>query len=76
MSVDAYGPSSSQSLTFYDTEDGDADLLGADTQGSQYEFNLTLASQTQADEPQDNTQNNQNQVNIDINLLRDKSKTN
>ncbi|KAK7086390.1 ATP-dependent helicase NAM7, partial [Halocaridina rubra] len=44
MSVDAYGPSSSQSLTFYDTEEADH-LLGADTQGSEYEFNLTLGSQ-------------------------------
>ena len=48
MSVDAYGPSS-QSLTFLDTEDGDQ-LLGADTQGTEFEFNVgdfTLPSQTQ-----------------------------
>ena len=37
MTVEAYGPSSSsQALTFLDAED--AELLGADTQGSQYEF--------------------------------------
>ena len=44
MSLDAYGQSS-QSLTFYDTEE--SELIGADTQGSEYEFNLTLGSQTQ-----------------------------
>ena len=47
MSVDAYGPSS-QSLTFLDTEDGE--LLGADTQGTDFEYNVgdfTLPSQTQ-----------------------------
>ncbi|KAK7481622.1 hypothetical protein BaRGS_00027138 [Batillaria attramentaria] len=47
MSVDAYGPSS-QTLTFLETEDG-ADLLGADTQGSEFEFtDFTLPSQTQS----------------------------
>lgn len=35
MSVEAYGPSS-QTLTFLDTEE--AELLGADTQGSEFEF--------------------------------------
>ena len=60
MSVDAYGPSS-QSLTFYDTEE--ADLLGADTQGSEYEFHLTLGSQTQTQgDPLDKTQPSQSQV--------------
>ena len=45
MSVEAYGPSS-QTLTFLDTEE--AELLGADTQGSEYEFtDFTLPSQTQ-----------------------------
>jgi hypothetical protein len=40
MSVDAYGPSS-QALTFLDT-----DLLGADTQGTDYDYNaFTLPSQ-------------------------------
>ena len=46
MSVDAYGPSS-QTLTFLDTED--TDLLGADTQGSEFDFtDFTLPSQTQS----------------------------
>ncbi|XP_030582573.1 regulator of nonsense transcripts 1 isoform X1 [Archocentrus centrarchus] len=45
MSVEAYGPSS-QTLTFLDTEE--AELLGADTQGSEYDFtDFTLPSQTQ-----------------------------
>nr|CAI5854297.1 unnamed protein product [Callosobruchus analis] len=45
MSVDAYGPSS-QTLTFLDTED--ADLIGADTQGSECDFtDFTIPSQTQ-----------------------------
>jgi len=40
MSVDAYGPSS-QPLTFFDT-----DLLGADTQGTDYDYtSFTLPSQ-------------------------------
>jgi regulator of nonsense transcripts 1 len=46
MSVDAYQPSS-QTLTFLDTEE--TDLLGADTQGSEFEFlDFTLPSQTQS----------------------------
>lgn len=48
MSVDAYGPSS-QTLTFLDTEE--ADLIGADTQGSEFdftEFTVPSQSQTQA----------------------------
>lgn len=46
MSVDAYGPSS-QTLTFLDTEE--ADLIGADTQGSECDFtDFTIPSQTQA----------------------------
>lgn len=45
MSVEAYGPSS-QTLTFLDTEENE--LLGADTQGSEYDFtDFTLPSQTQ-----------------------------
>nr|KAF6402842.1 UPF1 RNA helicase and ATPase [Rousettus aegyptiacus] len=45
MSVEAYGPSS-QTLTFLDTEE--TELLGADTQGSEFEFtDFTLPSQTQ-----------------------------
>ncbi|KTF71492.1 hypothetical protein cypCar_00047800 [Cyprinus carpio] len=59
MSVEAYGPSS-QTLTFLDTEE--ADLLGADTQGSEFEFtDFTLPSQTQT---QGHTQSQlDNQVN-------------
>lgn len=46
MSVDAYGPSS-QTLTFLETEE--ADLIGADTQGSECDFtDFTIPSQTQA----------------------------
>ena len=46
MSVDAYGMSS-QTLTFLDTEG--PDLLGADTQGSEFDFtDFTLPSQTQS----------------------------
>ena len=46
MSVDAYGPSS-QTLTFLETEE--TDLLGADTQGSDFDFtDFTLPSQTQS----------------------------
>ncbi|KAH3839137.1 regulator of nonsense transcripts 1-like [Dreissena polymorpha] len=45
MSIDAYGPNS-QTLTFLDTEE---DLLGADTQGTDFDFNdFTLPSQTQS----------------------------
>lgn len=45
MSVDAYGPSS-QTLTFLDPEE--SDLIGADTQGSEFEFtDFTLPSQSQ-----------------------------
>lgn len=49
MSVDAYGPSS-QTLTFLETEEA-ADLIGADTQGSEFDFTdftLPSPSQTQA----------------------------
>lgn len=51
MSVDAYGPST-QSLTFYDTEDQDLIGMGADTQGSEFDFNFTMPSQTQASQSQ------------------------
>lgn len=45
MSVDTYGPT--QTLTFLETEE--TDLLGADTQGSEFEFtDFTLPSQTQS----------------------------
>lgn len=46
MSVDTYGPNS-QSLTFLDNEE--TDLLGADTQGTEFDFtDFTLPSQTQS----------------------------
>ena len=46
MSVDTFGPNS-QTLTFLDTEEND--LLGADTQGTDFDFrDFTLPSQTQA----------------------------
>jgi len=45
MSVDTYGPNS-QTLTFLETEE---DLIGADTQGSEFDFtDFTLPSQTQS----------------------------
>lgn len=45
MSVDTYGPSS-QTLTFLDTEEND--LIGADTQGTDFDFrDFTLPSQSQ-----------------------------
>jgi len=48
MSVDTYGPSS-QALTFLDTDLNENDLLGADTQGSEFDFtDFTLPSQTQS----------------------------
>lgn len=60
MSVDAYGPSS-QTLTFLDTEE--ADLIGADTQGSEFDFTdftLPSPSQTQASQ-HDTTQTQSSQ---------------
>ncbi|CAH1637348.1 unnamed protein product [Spodoptera littoralis] len=62
MSVDAYGPSS-QTLTFLDTEE--ADLIGADTQGSEFEFtDFTLPSQSQTQASQhDHGLSSSNQVN-------------
>lgn len=51
MSVDAYGPST-QSLTFYDTDQDLISGIGADTQGSEFDFNFTMPSQTQASQSQ------------------------
>lgn len=51
MSVDAYGPST-QSLTFYDTDQDLIAGIGADTQGSEYDYNFTMPSQTQASQSQ------------------------
>lgn len=57
MSVEAYGPSS-QTLTFLDTEE--TELLGADTQGSEYDFtDFTLPSQTQTQGPTQSQLDNQ-----------------
>lgn len=65
MSVDAYGPSS-QTLTFLDTEEGE--LLGADTQGSEFDFNdFTIPSQSQTQASQIDagpSQATQSQVNM------------
>ncbi|XP_032387046.1 regulator of nonsense transcripts 1 [Etheostoma spectabile] len=68
MSVEAYGPSS-QTLTFLDTEE--AELLGADTQGSEYDFtDFTLPSQTQT-QGQTQTQSQlDNQVNGPDSMLQ------
>jgi len=47
MSCETYGPNS-QTLTFLDPEEGN-DLLGADTQGTDFDFtDFTLPSQSQA----------------------------
>lgn len=46
MSVDSYNVTSSQTLTFLDTEEND--LIGADTQGTDFDFrDFTLPSQSQ-----------------------------
>ena len=60
MSVDTYGPSS-QTLTFLDTEE--ADLIGADTQGSDFDFvDFTLPSQTQSQTQASQLDQGQSQV--------------
>lgn len=46
MSVETYGPNSQQTLTFLDPDDGD--LLGATTQGTVFDFDFTMPSQSQA----------------------------
>uniref|UniRef100_T1J7E0 DNA helicase n=1 Tax=Strigamia maritima TaxID=126957 RepID=T1J7E0_STRMM len=67
MSVDAYGHSS-QTLTFLDPEE--SDLLGADTQGSEFDFtDFTLPSQTQTQASQldhSHSQSIQSQINGEI----------
>lgn len=63
MSVDTYGPSS-QTLTFLDTEE--ADLIGADTQGSEFDFTeFTLPSQSQTQASQAESTPGQIQVFVD-----------
>ncbi|CAC5399932.1 UPF1 [Mytilus coruscus] len=60
MSVDAYAPNS-QTLTFLETEE---DLLGADTQGTDFDFtDFTLPSQTQSQTQASQLDSNQSQVN-------------
>ena len=59
MSVDAYAPNS-QTLTFLDTED---DLIGADTQGTEFDFtDFTLPSQTQSQTQASQLENGPSQV--------------
>jgi len=67
MSVDTYGPSS-QTLTFLDTEE--ADLIGADTQGSEFDFTeFTLPSQSQTQASQAESTPGQIQVSIEPILI-------
>lgn len=70
MSVDTYGPSS-QTLTFLDTEE--ADLIGADTQGSEFDFtDFTLPSQSQTQASQLDvgpSQISQIQVVLNVNFM-------
>jgi len=67
MSVDAYGPSS-QTLTFLETEE--TDLLGADTQGSEYEFtDFTMPSQTQSQTQPTHLDSNASQSQSQVNGL-------
>ncbi|XP_050403734.1 regulator of nonsense transcripts 1 [Patella vulgata] len=65
MSVDTYGPNS-QTLTFLDTEE--TELLGADTQGSDFDFtDFTLPSQTLSQSQQSQLDGGPSQVNgVDI----------
>jgi len=58
MSVDAYGPNS-QSLTFLEP---DSELVGADTQVDEYDFDFTLPSQTQSQPQASQVDPVQNQV--------------
>lgn len=68
MSVEAYGPSS-QTLTFLDTEE--AELLGADTQGSEFEFtDFTLPSQTQTQGQTQSQLDNQVQAHTNTRSVR------
>lgn len=62
MSVDTYGPSS-QTLTFLDTEEND--LIGADTQGTDFEFrDFTMPSQSQTQASQMDNLTDSSQVMI------------
>ncbi|XP_065221727.1 regulator of nonsense transcripts 1-like isoform X2 [Planococcus citri] len=65
MSMDTYG-SNSQPLTFLDTEE--SDLIGADTQGSDFEFTeFTLPSQSQTQFSQDESTPGQLHLNSKLN---------
>ncbi|EGI69714.1 Putative regulator of nonsense transcripts 1 [Acromyrmex echinatior] len=65
MSVDAYGPSS-QTLTFLDTEE--TDLIGADTQGSEFDFtDFTLPSPSQTQASQHDVTQTQSSQSIQVN---------
>ena len=67
MSVDAYGPSS-QTLTFLDTEE--ADLIGADTQGSEFDFtDFTLPSPSQTQASQHDVAQSQQSQPVQVNLV-------
>lgn len=69
MSVDAYGPSS-QTLTFLDTEE--TDLIGADTQGSEFDFtDFTLPSPSQTQASQHDTVHSQQSQSVQVNHLHD-----
>ncbi|RWS29734.1 regulator of nonsense transcripts 1-like protein [Leptotrombidium deliense] len=62
MSVEAYGPSSQQTLTFLDPEEA-TDLLGADTQGTDFDFtDFTLPSQSQGSSQLDVSQGLRNSL--------------
>ena len=65
MSVDGYGPSS-QTLTFLETEDHE--LIGADTQGSEFDFtDFTIPSQSQTQASQfDVAQNDISQAQVSL----------
>ena len=71
MSVDAYGPSS-QTLTFLDTEE--TDLLGADTQGSEFDFHdftlPSLPSQSQTQPSQLDVGNSQVSISTWLHLQK------
>lgn len=52
MSCSTYGPSSQQTLTFLDSKDAN-DLIGGDTQGTDFDFtDFTLPNLTQSQSSQ------------------------
>lgn len=63
MSIEAFGPNSQ--LAFY--EDDTNDLLGANTQGTGFDFaDFTIPSQSQASIMMDHSQSTRNHVSIHI----------